>query len=44
METGIAKHKAITLFKQRKHISFYQADYLEYEGIYVFGGGFGSGQ
>ena len=44
METGIAKHKAVAIFKERKHLPFYLAEYAEHEGIYVFGGGFGNGQ
>jgi hypothetical protein len=44
METGIAKHKAIASFKERKHLPLYSADYADYEGVYIFGGGFGNGQ
>lgn len=42
MEGGIAKHKAITVFKDRKHLPFYHAEYADFEGVYVFGGSFGN--
>lgn len=45
METGLAKHKAIGIFsKERKHLPLYAADYMQHEGMYIFGGIHGNGQ
>ena len=38
MNSGLAKHQSIPVFKQRKSYPLYSADYEDHEGIYFFGG------
>jgi hypothetical protein len=44
METGIAKHKIISSFKNtHKSYPLYSSEYSETEGLLIFGGVFGNG-
>ena len=43
MQTGLAKHKMVSHFKNHKTYPLYSSEYSDTEGLLIFGGTFGHG-